>query len=148
MICFRQCVLKQLPPTIGPDVLETFAGPDFSRLRNGTEAKETVTTSAFGVINFSTKFKLRPKMVSVLNTLPDFPRDRSIYTYREVTNLLSQYILSNKQRLIDDRNIRAVNCEGDPLGEAFGVRAFHRTQVSTLLRRQLIRPEVKRQPNS
>ena len=52
--------------------------------------------------------------------------------------LLSTYILTNKQRFFDPRNIKLAIVKDDPLGEAFGVRAFHRCQVNSLLRSQLI----------
>ena len=52
--------------------------------------------------------------------------------------LLSTYILTNKTRFFDPRNIKLAIVKDDPLGEAFGVRAFHRCQVNSLLRSQLI----------
>ena len=51
---------------------------------------------------------------------------------------MSQYILDNKDRLFDDRNIKIAHVGQDILGIAFNVKAFHRTQVTTLLRNQLI----------
>ena len=47
-----------------------------------------------------------------------------------MTKHLSHYILTRKERFFDDRNIKVALCDGDPLGVAFGVRAFHRTQVT------------------
>ena len=58
--------------------------------------------------------------------------------FLQVTSYLSQYILDNKDRFFDDRNIKIAHVENDPLGIAFNVKAFHRTQVTTLLRNQLI----------
>ena len=56
----------------------------------------------------------------------------------QVTLLLSSYILRNKQRFFDTRNIKLAMVKGDLLGDAFGVNAFHRCQVNNLLRGQLI----------
>ena len=43
-----------------------------------------------------------------------------------------------KNELFDPRNIKLALVMNDPLGEAFGVSAFHRTQVPSLVRTQLI----------
>ena len=56
----------------------------------------------------------------------------------QITRLLSAYILSKKHLIFDKRNIKLALVENDPLGKAFGVTAFHRCQVTALLRTQLI----------
>ena len=56
----------------------------------------------------------------------------------QVTILLSTYILRNKQRFFDRRNIKLAIVTDDLLGKAFGVNAFHRCQVNNLLRGQII----------
>ena len=56
----------------------------------------------------------------------------------QVTLLLSTYILSHKEKFFDSRNIKLAIVAGDPLGEAFGVQAFHWCQVNNLLKSQLI----------
>ena len=43
----------------------------------------------------------------------------------------------NKKKFFDTRNIKLAMVQDDPLGEAFGVNAFHRCQVNNLLRGQL-----------
>ena len=48
----------------------------------------------------------------------------------QLTNYLSQYILQNRSKFFDKRNHMVAICEGDILAEAFGVRAFHRSQVT------------------
>ena len=48
----------------------------------------------------------------------------------QLTNYLSQYILQHRLKFFDKRNHMVAICEGDLLGEAFGVRAFHRSQVT------------------
>jgi hypothetical protein len=47
-----------------------------------------------------------------------------------VANILSKYIMANKDKFFDLRNIRIALVENDPLGEAFGVKAFARSQVT------------------
>ena len=66
------------------------------------------------------------------------PGPLETFTCREIANYLSAYILRKKYHLIDDRNIKVVICEGDALGEAFNVKAFHRSQVLDLLFGQII----------
>jgi len=48
----------------------------------------------------------------------------------QTTNLLSRYLMLNKDRLFDLRNIQICFVENDPLGVAFGVKAFARSQVT------------------
>ena len=40
--------------------------------------------------------------------------------------------------IFDERNIKVALVHNDPVGDAFGVRAFHRIQVNNLLPSQLI----------
>ena len=56
----------------------------------------------------------------------------------QLTSHLSTYILRNKQRFFDERNIKIAIVRGSLLGYAFGVNAFHRCQLNSLLMRQLI----------
>ena len=51
--------------------------------------------------------------------------------------MLSKYILMNKQKFFDTRNITLAMVQDDLLGQAFGVRGFHRSQVNGLLMKQL-----------
>lgn len=62
----------------------------------------------------------------------------------QVTDLFSTYILNNKHRFLDMRNVKLAIVDGDILGDAFGVKAFHRCQVNDLLRGQLIPYNPKR----
>ena len=54
---------------------------------------------------------------------------QTIFSYEEVTLLLSKYILSRKDDIFDPRNIKLALVANDPIGDAFGVKAFHRCQV-------------------
>ena len=51
---------------------------------------------------------------------------------------MSKYILARKEKFFDQRNIKLAMVENDKIGEAFGVKAFHRCQVNNLLRQQLV----------
>ena len=51
------------------------------------------------------------------------------FSYEEVTALLSKYILSRRHEIFDLRNIKLALVANDPLGDAFGVKAFHKIQV-------------------
>ena len=46
--------------------------------------------------------------------------------------------MEHQAKFFDKRNIKVAHVENDPLGRAFGVKVFHRTQVTALLRKQLI----------
>ena len=70
--------------------------------------------------------------------MEQFDQAKMIFTYQEITDRLSTYILKHKDRLFDKRNISVALVENDPLGIALQVRAFHRSQIHTLLQPQLI----------
>jgi len=84
------------------------------------------------------KFTLKPKFLKVVRSVPGTDQAKTVFTYEEVTLLLSKYILSRKDAIFDPRNIKLALVAKDPIGDAFGVRAFHRCQVNNLLRSQLI----------
>ena len=86
----------------------------------------------------STLFGLRTKFLRVICSTPGVPHDRKIYKYHEVTHCLGQYLKKHQDRLFSHGNPAIAYCENDLLGEAFGVRAFHRSQVVKLLRAQLV----------
>lgn len=81
---------------------------------------------------------VKPHFLKVLRMVKDVDQTKVKFSYREVVANLSKYILENKDRLFDSRNIKVAHVEGDPLGVAFNVKAFHRSQVTSLLRNQLI----------
>lgn len=86
----------------------------------------------------SSRFELKSEFRAVLASLPDFDQSRTRFSYEEVTLLLSKYILSKKETFFDPRNIKLALVANDPLGQAFQVNSFHRCQVTSLLRKQLI----------
>jgi hypothetical protein len=85
----------------------------------------------------SSRFELMPMFRDVLANLPDF-EDKPLYGYNEVALLLSRYILSRKEEIFDPRNIKIALVTNDPLGETFGVNAFHRSQVTQFMRNQMV----------
>ena len=89
-------------------------------------------------INKDTKYRLKPLFLEVVRTVDEVNPKKTVFTYEEITSILSKYILSKKNAIFDTRNIKLALVENDPLGKAFGVTAFHRCQVNALLRTQLI----------
>ena len=83
------------------------------------------------------KFTLTPELLKVFHLVPGADPLQTIFSYEEVTLLLSRYILLRKRRIFDSRNIKLALVADDPLGNALKVRSFHRSQVNYLLRRQL-----------
>ena len=84
------------------------------------------------------KFRLKPLFLTVIQSIEGVDQEQTIFTYEEACHLLSKYILVKRDVLFDPRNVKLAIVKNDPLGVAFGVSAFHRCQVKTLLRSQLI----------
>lgn len=101
---------------------------------NVVVAIQKVSAQSFDIEGFYT---LTPAFLDVIRSIDGVPQDKTVFHYRELTNLLSQYIMANKTALFDMRNIRVCYVANDPLGQAFGVKAFVRGQVTALLRAQL-----------
>lgn len=80
---------------------------------------------------------MKPEFLKVLHSIKGVNPEQRVFQYTELTELLSKYILSKKDLLFDGRNIRVAVVENDDLGKAFGVKAFARCQVPSLLRAQL-----------
>ena len=93
----------------------------------------TANISAAVFTDRNAKFTLKPKFLKVVQTVPGTDRQRTVFTYEEITLLLSKYILSRKDEIFDPRNIKLALVGKDPIGDAFGVKAFHRCQVNNLL---------------
>ena len=52
------------------------------------------------------RFKLKPKFLKVVRSVPGTNQAKTVFTYEEVTSLLSKYILSRKEEIFDPRNIK------------------------------------------
>ncbi len=84
-------------------------------------------------------FTLRNKFLEVLkHTRKMINKDQTIFTYDEAAWIFMQYIIQQKDTLIDERHRKVVICEDDKLGAAIGVRAFHHIQRLHVVRLQLI----------
>ena len=107
--------------------------------RPNPQAVPRATDSATHLLtNKDTKFRLKPLFLDVVRMVDGVNPEQIVFTYEEITNILSKYILSKKNAIFDTRNIKLALVGTDPLGKAFGVTAFHRCQVNALLRTQLI----------
>ena len=79
------------------------------------------------------KFKISNAMFQEVLRKGGAGPNKKIFTYREITSLVSKYILARKH-LIDPKNIKLAMVENDLLGQALGVKAFHRCQINKFLR--------------
>ena len=129
----RDIVAKQME-VVNPEQWE--------KLRVLTPAEDVTPKANLGRLAPASKFNHNKKFYVktafrkvLLRVKPDLKQ--RVFTYKELTNMLSMYILNNKKRLFHEANIKIANVENDLLGEVFGVKMFHRTQVHVLLRKQL-----------
>jgi hypothetical protein len=82
-------------------------------------------------VTADSEFNVKPAFRVVLNMIEGVDREKSVFTYAELVKHLSSYILQHKDSFIDPRNISVAICgTTDPLGVAFGVAAFHRSQIT------------------
>jgi hypothetical protein len=88
--------------------------------------------------NTNARFELKPDFRDVLSLVPGFEHHRTLFSYDEITALLSKYLLSRKESIFDSRHIKLALVKNDPLGKAFDVDCFHRCQVTSMLRKQII----------
>lgn len=73
---------------------------------------------------------MTPAFRHVLNLLEGVDKKQMVFSYAELTNHLTTYIMQNKDKFFDERNIKVVMMdENEPLSKAFGVKAFHRIQM-------------------
>ncbi len=88
--------------------------------------------------NKNARFRLKPDFYDLLSVVPSFDKTQTLFASDEVTELLSKYIISKKDSIFDLRHVKLALVKNDPLGKAFAVNAFHRCQVTSMLRKQLI----------
>ena len=84
------------------------------------------------------KFIPMPDFLKVLHLAPGANRGQATFTFSEIICLFSSYILSKREEIFDKRDIKIAIVRNDPLGIAFGVKAFHRNQVVSLIAKQLV----------
>jgi len=104
---------------------------------NGSSSSASLNDDANFDANAS--YCVKPPFLKLLRSIPGVDGRKTVFGYKELTNYFSRYILDNRDRLFDSRNNLVVLCREDPLGEALGLGAFHRSQVTTILRKQLIK---------
>jgi hypothetical protein len=92
-------------------------------------------------------FKLKPELRATLSSLPSFPHAEMLLNYDTILKLVSSYIVSKKLQFIDPRNFKVALIKGDPLSYAFNCDAFHRSQVASLVRKQLTYVMIKNNPD-
>jgi hypothetical protein len=92
-------------------------------------------------------YRLKPNFLEVLRSVEGDHQLKTVFSYREVANLLSKYIMKHKDRLIDLRNVKILHLDGDLLGRAFNLRAVHRSQITKMIRTQLLPENEDQQVN-
>ena len=127
----RDLVLLQMD-VAHPDLLASLTPPE------PHQQPQTVAAGGQPVFDTKGQFWVKPLFMQVLRLIPGIPPNKVVFSYKEVVSFLSEYILEHEEKFFDKRNIKVAHVETDPLGRAFGVKVFHRTQVTALLRKQLI----------
>lgn len=100
------------------------------------------------VPNFDTggTYRVKAKFLKVLKAVKGndaIKVKEKCFSYERVCRLLSRYIINNKQSLIDLRNVAIIRAKGDLLSRAFGVNHFARSQVTCLIRNNLIKVKTR-----
>ena len=129
----RDIVLSQLTR-----VSDKTCGKDLIQVEKNSGSPVNISRTNTFLKNKYEKFAIRPNLLKVLRLVPGTDDSKIIFSYEEVTQILSKYILSRKDDILDPRNISLALVSDDPIGRAFGVRAFHRCQITDLLKKQLI----------
>ncbi|XP_040564096.1 E3 ubiquitin-protein ligase Mdm2 isoform X2 [Lepeophtheirus salmonis] len=87
-------------------------------------------------------FIISKELRDTFKLLDNFKSEQSLFEYSEVLSYLSKYIIKKKDTFFDPRNVKIANIEGDLLERAFKVKAFHRSQVTALLDREINRVPI------
>jgi len=73
----------------------------------------------------------------VFKTLSSFPTHRMVFSYSEICSFMSQYIVFNAHCLFDERNKFVCIIKNDILKKAFHCNAFHRCQLTKLIKKNV-----------
>ena len=111
------------------------------RLSQPEQPQQTCETMSQTEFDKNGTFSLQTRLEKVLQTIPEFPK-KGPYTYKEICSAVSEHILDHQETIFDKRNIKMAFLNNDPLGPALGVNLMHRSQVSKLIQRQLIRTSI------
>ena len=149
----RDLVLLQLTKAPGQELIpRTTTGQGDQQTQRPTLPPKITKPTSVSITTYTNKhakFTLRPNLLKVLQLVPGVDNEKTVFSYEEVTQILSEYILSRKDDIFDPRNIRLALVANDPIGLAFNVRSFHRCQINNLLKQQLIpfRPDCSLNPS-
>ena len=83
-----------------------------------------------------TQFMIQPSCFKLLYRF--IKSDKKIFSHFQICNFFSCFLIQEKDRLFDSRNIFVANIENHPLQQIFKVKAFHRKQIKDLIFKQLI----------
>ncbi len=121
-----------------PIQIETRNTKQLRLYNENEESKRLVNLQVQQTFNKDADYRIKPLLKAVLKQLPHFPSHKRTFNYTELCQYLTKYIIYHKEKLIDPRHIKICIVRNDPLGKAFNVNAFHRCQVTRLLRCSII----------
>ena len=121
----------------GQEIAEQDKFPRNPTATSNTRIIRSESTAPPVSLNHNMRVEVNPRLLNVVRQAPNTEQQRTIYTYGEITRMLSNYILARKEVLFDQRNIQIALVADDPLGKVFEVNAFHRAQLNALLWKQL-----------
>lgn len=82
-------------------------------------------------------FKLKDEFYTLLSTLPKFKTQQKYFSYNEITQYVTQYIIHNKENILDCNNISIAHVENDPIGKLFNVKQFKKKQLHELIQQHI-----------
>ena len=94
--------------------------------------------------NKKAQFKLKTPFCELIQSVKKVNKNKTIFTYEEICSLLSKYIRDQKDKFFHKQNIKIAWVQGDLLGTAFNVQAFHRCQVRVLMSSQSIPVQTRK----
>ncbi|MGA2930369.1 MAG: hypothetical protein ABSG43_31165, partial [Solirubrobacteraceae bacterium] len=94
------------------------------------------------------KFWLKPAFRKVFHQLSSVQPNQMVFTYNEICEHISAYILMNKETFFNKKNIHICLVGNDILGQAFKMGAFHRAQITRLLHRQMLPFSIPKSPET
>ena len=133
----RDAVLSQMETTNQPHQPQLQASPANTTQPAAPQPRRANVT-AITTANLNYRYKLKPAFREIVRSTNQNYQRREIFTLLEISKALSQYILARKEKFFDSRNPRLALVENDPLGAALNLAAFHRSQMSSLIRSQLL----------
>jgi hypothetical protein len=80
------------------------------------------------------RFVIAPGLRAVLATNPRFPTYCLTFLFRSILVQTLRYIGTHRERLISPWDTEIIDLREDPLGKAFGIQAFKRSQLGYCIR--------------